>query len=109
RTLHAALPIWRLYARRRRYARRRGQEVNIMNIKRDIVNSTTSNLLWQRHLAAVVTALLLTLVLIFVSRAGAQTNPTPRSKAFGTPQDGANSHIDAAEKYDEAALTDIRS
>jgi hypothetical protein len=49
--------------------------------------------------------LLVALVMIFVSSAGAQT--TPRSKAFATPQDAANSLIDAAEKYDEAALTEI--
>jgi hypothetical protein len=55
----------------------------------------------------VTAALLLTLVLIFVSRAGAQTTPAARGKAFATPQDAANSLIDAAEKYDEAALTEI--
>jgi len=79
-----------------------------MNIDRAIVNSTTSNLLGQRLLAAIVTtALLLTLVLIVVSRGGAQTTPTARGKAFATPQDAANSLIDAAEKYDEGALTEV--
>jgi hypothetical protein len=79
-----------------------------MEIERAIVISTTSSLLWQRVLATVVTgALLLTLVLIFGSRAGAQTAPTARGKAFATPQDAANSLIDAAEKYDEAALTEV--
>ena len=83
-------------------------EVNIMNKEKAIVNSTNSNLLWQRLLAAVVTtALLLTLVLIFVSRAGAQTTPLATGKAFATPQDAANSLIEAAEKYDEAALTEV--
>jgi len=77
-----------------------------MNIKRGIVNSTTSNLLWHRLQGAVVTAaLLLALVLIFVCPAGAQT--TPGSKGFATPQDAANSLIEAAEKYDEAALTEV--
>ena len=79
-----------------------------MNIERGIVNSTISNLLWQRLLAAVVTAtLLLTLVLIVVSRAGAQATPAARGKAFDTPQDAASSLIDAAEKYDVAALTEV--
>jgi len=79
-----------------------------MNKERVIVISTNSNLLWQRLLAAVVTtALLLTLVLYFVSRAGAQTTPTGKGKAFDTPQDAANSLVDAAEKYDEAALTEV--
>jgi len=77
-----------------------------MNIKRGTVNSTTSNLLWHRLQGAVVTAaLLLALVLIFVAPAAAQT--TPGSKAFATPQDAANSLIEAAEKYDEAALTEV--
>ena len=77
-----------------------------MNIKRGIVNSTTSNLLWHRLQGAVVTAaLLLALVPIFVCPAGAQT--TPGSKGFATPQDAANSLIEAAEKYDEAALTEV--
>jgi hypothetical protein len=53
----------------------------------------------------VTAALLLALVLIFVSPAAAQT--TPGSKAFATPQDAANSLIEAAEKYDEAALTEV--
>jgi len=79
-----------------------------MNIERGIVNSTTSNLFWLRLLAAVVSAtLLLSLVLIVVSRAGAQATPTARGKAFDTPQDAANSLIDAAEKYDEVALTEV--
>ena len=79
-----------------------------MKIERAITNSTTSNLFLQRLLAAVVTAaLLLTSVLIFVSGAGAQAKPAARGKAFDTPQDAANSLIDAAEKYDEAALTEV--
>ena len=79
-----------------------------MNVEKAIVNSTSSYLLWQRLLGAVVTAALpLTLALIFVFSAGAQTNPAPRSKTFATPEDAANSLIDAAEKYDEAALMEI--
>jgi Protein of unknown function (DUF2950) len=79
-----------------------------MNKERTIVNSTTSNLHWQRLLAPVLTAaLLLTLVLIFVSRGGAQIKPAATRKAFASPQDAANSLIDAAEKYDEAALTEV--
>jgi hypothetical protein len=79
-----------------------------MNKERAIVNSTTSILFWKRLFAAVVTAaLLLALVLTFVSRGGAQTTPTARGKAFATPQDAANSLVDAAEKYDVAALTEV--
>jgi hypothetical protein len=79
-----------------------------MNIEKAIVNSTTSNLFWRRLFATVVTAtLLLTLVQIFVSHAGAQTTQVARAKTFATPQDAANSLIDAAEKYDEAALTEV--
>jgi hypothetical protein len=79
-----------------------------MNIQKAIVNSATSNLFWQRLFPAVVTAtLLLTLVQIFVSRAGAQTTKVATAKTFATPQDAANSLIDAAEKYDEAALTEV--
>jgi len=79
-----------------------------MKIERGIVNCKTSNLPWQRLFAAVVSAtLLLTLVLIGVSRAGAQATPAARGKAFDTPQDAANALIDAAEKYDEAVLTEV--
>jgi Protein of unknown function (DUF2950) len=52
-------------------------------------------------------ALLLSVGPVISSRAGAQTNPTARGKAFATPEDAANSLIDAADKYDEAALTEI--
>ena len=52
-------------------------------------------------------ALLLALVLIFVSGAGSQTNLTPTSRAFATPEDAANTLIDAAEKYNEATLTEV--
>ena len=79
-----------------------------MNIEKAIVNSTTSNLFWRRLFATVVTAtLLLTLVEIFVSHAGAQTTQVATAKTFATPQDAANSLIDAAEKYDVAALTEV--
>ena len=80
-----------------------------MNPERGIVNSTTWNLVWRRKLAAVVTAaMLLTLVLIFGSRAGAGAKPQQqREKAFATTEDAANALIEAAEKYDEAALTQI--
>ena len=71
-------------------------------------NSTTSNLLSQRLQARVLpVALLLTLVLIFVSGVGAHKNLTPLGKAFATPEEAANSLIDAAEKYDEGALAEI--
>ena len=79
-----------------------------MNIQKAIVNSTTSNFFLQKLLAAAVTGtLLLTLVLIFASRAGAQTSPTSGGKAFATPQDAANALIEAAEKYDETALKEV--
>jgi len=79
-----------------------------MNTEKTIVNSTTSNLLWQRLRAAAVTATLsLTLVLMVVSHADAQTKPTAGAKTFATPQDAANALIDAAEKYDETALKEI--
>src|SRR5580765_700298 len=84
----------------------RDAEVTPMNLERGIMKSTTSNLLSVRiHSAVMPAVLLVALVTIFVSSAGAQA--TPRSKAFATPQDAANSLIDAAEKYDEAALTEI--
>ena len=79
-----------------------------MNIQKAIVNYTTSNLFLQKLLAAAVTGtLLLTLVLIFASRAGAQTSAAPGGKTFATAQDAANALIDAAEKYDEAALKEV--
>jgi hypothetical protein len=79
-----------------------------MKIERHIMKSTTLNLLWQRLLLAVVSVtLLLSVVPILVSRAHAQATTTARGKPFDTPQDAANSLIDAAEKYDEAALTEV--
>jgi len=79
-----------------------------MNIQKAIVNSMSSKLFWQMRCGTVVTAaLLLTLVLIFLSSAGAQTTSATTAKTFATPQDAANSLIDAAEKYDEAALTEV--
>ena len=56
-------------------------------------------------MAFVAAALLFTLVC--ASSAGAQAASTARRKAFATPQDAANSLVEAAEKYDEAALTEI--
>jgi len=79
-----------------------------MNIQKAIVNFTTSNLFSQRLLATAVTAsLTLTLVLIVVSRAGGQTTAVAAAKTFATPEEAANSLIDAAEKYDEVALTEV--
>jgi hypothetical protein len=79
-----------------------------MKLERGIVNSITSSLLWQRVLASVITAaLLLTLAQVFVVRVGAQTKSTVRGRAFATPEEAANSLIDAAEKYDEAALMEV--
>jgi hypothetical protein len=79
-----------------------------MKRERAIVNSTPANLLSQRLLATTMTAaLLLTFVVPFVNRAGAQTKATAKGKTFATPQDAANALIDVAEKYDEAALIDV--
>jgi len=79
-----------------------------MNKERAIVNPTTSNWFWQMLHATVMTAaLLFTLALIFVVGAGAQTNQTATSKGFATPEEAANSLIDAAEKYDETALMQV--
>ena len=69
--------------------------------------TTTSNLPGQKLLAAITaTALLLVLVLVIASRASGQTTARPnlKGRAFATPEAAANSLIDAAEKYDEAAL-----
>jgi len=78
-----------------------------MNIQ-TAVNSTTSNSFWQRLLATIATAtLLITLVLILLTHAGAQTTTAATAKTFATPEDAANSLIEAAEKYDEAALAAV--
>ncbi|HKO60820.1 MAG TPA: DUF2950 domain-containing protein [Pyrinomonadaceae bacterium] len=75
-----------------------------MNIDKSIANSTTLNLLWQRLLTTVMAAVLL---LALAPAAGAQEKSTPGGKAFATPEEAANSLIDAAEKYDESALMDV--
>jgi hypothetical protein len=59
------------------------------------------------HASVMTAALLFTLALIFVVGAGAQPNPNTGSKGFATPEEAANSLIDAAEKYDETALMQI--
>lgn len=81
-----------------------------MNREKVIMNSTNSILLWQKLLAAVTaTALLLLLILIITSRASAQTTAGTnlRGKAFTSAQEAANALIDAAEKYDEAAMSEV--
>jgi len=70
------------------------------------MNSTNSILLWQRLLAVAATgATLLLVILIIASRASAQT--PVRGKAFASPQQAVDALIDAAEKYDDATLTEV--
>lgn len=47
------------------------------------------------------------LLLSFLPLTRAQTTVATKAKSFATAQDAANALIDAAEKYDEAALTEI--
>jgi len=47
------------------------------------------------------------LLLVFVSFAAAQTTVTTKAKSFPTAEAAANALIDAAEKFDEAALTEV--
>ena len=47
------------------------------------------------------------LLLAFVSFASAQTTVTTKAKQFATAEEAANALIDAAEKFDEAALVEI--
>ncbi|HSE18672.1 MAG TPA: DUF2950 domain-containing protein [Pyrinomonadaceae bacterium] len=47
------------------------------------------------------------LLLVFVSIAAAQTTVTTKARSFPTAQEAANALIDAAEKFDEASLTEI--
>jgi hypothetical protein len=81
-----------------------------MKRERVIMNSTNSILLWQKLLAAVATtALLLLVILMIASRASAQTTEgtSQRGKAFGSAQEAADALINAAENYNEAALTEV--
>jgi Protein of unknown function (DUF2950) len=66
-----------------------------------IMDTTNSRLRFQGFLA---TAAVCLLVLIIASAATAQA---PKAKAFGTAQQAAEALVDAAEKYDEAALEQI--
>jgi len=47
------------------------------------------------------------LLLVFASSASAQTMVTTKARSFTTAAEAANALIDAAEKYDEAALVEI--
>lgn len=81
-----------------------------MNRERAIMNSTNSILIWQKLLAAVTTtALLLLVIMIIAAGTNAQTTSgtSQRGKAFNSAQQAADALIDAAEKYDEATLTEI--
>ena len=75
-----------------------------------MMNSKNSILLWQKLLAAVATtALLLLVILMTASRATAQTTEgtSQRGKAFASAQEAADALINAAENYNEAALTEV--
>jgi len=78
-----------------------------MNRKK--VNTANSIRLWQKLLATVPTTALLLIILTIASSASAQTTAgtTLRGKAFASAQQAADALIDAAEKYDEAALTEV--
>ena len=81
-----------------------------MNKERVMAKSANSILLWQRLLGSVtITALLLLVILIVASQATAQTTAgtATRGKAFTSAQEAADALIDATEKYDEAALTEV--
>ena len=72
-----------------------------------VINSTSSPKKTILTISA-ATALLVVLVLLIISRASAQTSASPmKGKAFASPEEAAASLIDAAEKYDESALTEV--
>jgi len=77
-----------------------------MNKQKSINSSIPARLFWQRVIATL--ALLILTILMIASRASTQTVGNElRGKAFPTAQDAATALIDAAENYDEAALTEI--
>jgi DUF2950 family protein len=80
-----------------------------MNRKKVIMNKTNSIRLWQKLLATVPTTALLLVILMIASSVTAQTTAgtTQRGKGFGSAQEAADALIDATEKYDEAALTEV--
>jgi hypothetical protein len=57
--------------------------------------------------ATVLSTLVVLVLLIIAQTATAQTVSTARGKSFATAEEAANALIDAAEKYDENALTEI--
>lgn len=72
----------------------------------------SANSLQQRLLSILGTATRLGLLVLIVLSSAPTTRPqtttaTTRGKAFETAQQAADSLVDAAEKYDEAALTEI--
>src|SRR5207244_12707745 len=60
-------------------------------------------------LLAVITMLVLGLIILLApAAASAQAGAAaPKGKGFPTAQDAANALVDATEKYDEAALTEV--
>lgn len=81
----------------------------IMNKDRKRMHTMSSNSGRQKLLSSVGTATLLGLLVLSAAPTvspQATTAPT-RGKAFETPQQAADSLVDATEKYDEVALTEI--
>jgi Protein of unknown function (DUF2950) len=75
--------------------------------RRTTMKSATLNASASRALLAVGTLTFLTcLLLVAVLQTKAQTSPT-QQRTFSTPQEASEALIDAAEKYDEPALSEI--
>jgi hypothetical protein len=81
----------------------------IMNKDRKRMHTMSSNSGRQKLLSSVGTATLLGLLVFSAAPTVSPqtTTATTRGKAFETAQQAADSLVDAAEKYDEAALTEI--
>ena len=58
------------------------------------------------HISKLVLASVL-VILVFAWTANAQTSSTAQAKHFSTAEQAADALVDAAEKYDEATLTEI--
>jgi Protein of unknown function (DUF2950) len=80
-----------------------------MNKERLITNSGPSILSWPALLTATAVALLLLVIPIIPTRASAQTTAgtAARGKLFASAQEAAEALINAAESYDEAALSEV--
>ena len=80
----------------------------IMNNDKRRMDTMSSNSGRQKLLSRVGTATLLgLLVLSNAPTVSPQTTAPPKGKAFATAKQAADSLVDATEKYDEAALTEI--